>query len=373
VSTGVLSAQVLFKHSQDFDEMKAQARLTGKFIFIDAYTDWCGPCKMMNSKTFANDAVGRRMNELFVSYKLEMEQDSLGLLMGMKFAVGSYPTFLILTPEGHLHARLIGYVNEQKWLDQIEATLSLATPNRPGLSVELNLPWPDFYREAFGPGGKRKFPEAETVQSYLRQNPPHHEMSFQILSRFQFLLDSDLSESLLESRDTMQALFGADLVNDFIDNYLWNEISRNTKDHDEKALKATIGKMERYFPDKPDYKYYALLNFYLGNEDYQALEKLISDHFNRFNYSVINDVSWSVFENCEDQNVIRSAAGWMALVVNAEATYMYLDTYAALLYKAGQYNDAELWALRALETGKANNDNVKDTEKLLEKIRAVKN
>ena len=30
-----------------FDELLAQAKKENKVIFIDAYTTWCGPCKMM--------------------------------------------------------------------------------------------------------------------------------------------------------------------------------------------------------------------------------------------------------------------------------------------------------------------------------------
>ena len=30
----------------------AKAKAENKIVFVDAYTTWCGPCKMMDAKTF---------------------------------------------------------------------------------------------------------------------------------------------------------------------------------------------------------------------------------------------------------------------------------------------------------------------------------
>ena len=49
-----------------------------------------------------------------------------------------------------------------------------------------------------------------------------------------------------------------------------------------------------------------------------------------------------------------------------------MDTYAALLSKAKQFKEAEEWAIKAIEVGKAENTDISGTEKLLESIRASK-
>ncbi len=66
------TAQVDFNHSQDFEAMQANARQEGKYLFIDAYTDWCGPCKQMAATTFQDPEVGEFFNENFVNLKIEM-------------------------------------------------------------------------------------------------------------------------------------------------------------------------------------------------------------------------------------------------------------------------------------------------------------
>ena len=39
-------AGITFKHIS-LEDAKKQAEKTGKLIFIDAYTSWCGPCKVV--------------------------------------------------------------------------------------------------------------------------------------------------------------------------------------------------------------------------------------------------------------------------------------------------------------------------------------
>lgn len=44
-----------------------------KLTFIDVYTTWCGPCKMMNSITFQHPDVIKYMNKNFYAVKLNAE------------------------------------------------------------------------------------------------------------------------------------------------------------------------------------------------------------------------------------------------------------------------------------------------------------
>ncbi len=53
-----LGAQgIQFEHIT-FAEGLAKAKAENKLIFVDAFTTWCGPCKMLTSKTFPDSAVG---------------------------------------------------------------------------------------------------------------------------------------------------------------------------------------------------------------------------------------------------------------------------------------------------------------------------
>ena len=41
-----------------FDDALVQAKKEGKMLFLDCYTSWCGPCKMMSEQVFPLKVVG---------------------------------------------------------------------------------------------------------------------------------------------------------------------------------------------------------------------------------------------------------------------------------------------------------------------------
>lgn len=77
-----------------------------QLIFIDCYTEWCAPCKMMVKEVFPQEKVGSFMNTNFICLKLDMEKE--GLEIGRRFKVKSYPTFLILDKDGIEVGRITG-------------------------------------------------------------------------------------------------------------------------------------------------------------------------------------------------------------------------------------------------------------------------
>jgi uncharacterized protein YyaL (SSP411 family) len=58
-----------------FEEGYAKSIKEGKILLVDAYTDWCGWCKVMDRKTYADPGVIAKLNESFVCVKLNPEQN----------------------------------------------------------------------------------------------------------------------------------------------------------------------------------------------------------------------------------------------------------------------------------------------------------
>lgn len=92
-----------------FDEALAAAKAEGKMVFVDCYTTWCGPCKMMTERVFPLKEVGDYLNGKFVCVKFDMEKGE-GKELAAKYYVNSYPTFLVLTADGRQAHRLVGAV-----------------------------------------------------------------------------------------------------------------------------------------------------------------------------------------------------------------------------------------------------------------------
>lgn len=104
-----------------FDKMRVekamqQAKSSGKLIFIDVHTTWCGPCKEMARTTFQSDAVGKVFNKKFINLKVDAENDADGPDISKTYGVSAYPTLLFINAEGKLVKKLVGKQSEEKLL-----------------------------------------------------------------------------------------------------------------------------------------------------------------------------------------------------------------------------------------------------------------
>src|SRR5699024_2564957 len=60
-------------HWMSMNEALAAQKKEPKKIIMDAYTVWCGPCKMMAKKTFQNPDLVAYVNEHFYAVKFNAE------------------------------------------------------------------------------------------------------------------------------------------------------------------------------------------------------------------------------------------------------------------------------------------------------------
>lgn len=56
-----------------FAEALEAQKAVPKKIMMDVYTTWCGPCKLLDKKTFANRDLARYVNEHFYAVKFNAE------------------------------------------------------------------------------------------------------------------------------------------------------------------------------------------------------------------------------------------------------------------------------------------------------------
>ena len=89
------------------EEALKQAKAENKLVFLDCYTSWCGPCRMMASKVFTQKAVGDLFNERFVNLKMDMEKGA-GVDVAKRYNVSAYPTMLLLDGDGQVVYKIIG-------------------------------------------------------------------------------------------------------------------------------------------------------------------------------------------------------------------------------------------------------------------------
>jgi thioredoxin 1 len=97
------------------DAMK-QAKSSGKIIFIDAYTEWCGPCKRMAATAFMDEGVAKLFNSKFINLKIEMEKNADGPIVAQKYEVKAYPTLLFIDGNGMIKKSVVGMQTAEQLL-----------------------------------------------------------------------------------------------------------------------------------------------------------------------------------------------------------------------------------------------------------------
>lgn len=113
-SHGEKNAGISFDHSS-WDDVIMKAKTQNKLIFIDAYTTWCGPCKMMAKNVFTDVEVGEFFNQNFINVKLNMEKEP-GLSLKSKLHVTAYPTLIFIDANENIEHKAVGSMPKADFL-----------------------------------------------------------------------------------------------------------------------------------------------------------------------------------------------------------------------------------------------------------------
>jgi len=126
------------------DEAIAAQQKEPRKIMMDVYTDWCGPCKLLDKRTFQNKDVVQYINKNYYAVKFNAEGDSEVNYKGKKFInpnydpkrkgkrnsnhqfanylrVQGYPSIVFFDEKSDLIVPLTGFLNPQ----QLELYLKL--------------------------------------------------------------------------------------------------------------------------------------------------------------------------------------------------------------------------------------------------------
>lgn len=113
---------VEFEHSS-WKKVLKKAKKENKLIFVDCYTSWCGPCRMMAKDVFTQDHVADYFNSNFVNFKIDMEKgEGPDLKPGWK--INAYPTFLVINAKGEVIHRVVGAYGADEFIGYIKEAQS---------------------------------------------------------------------------------------------------------------------------------------------------------------------------------------------------------------------------------------------------------
>jgi thioredoxin-related protein len=96
-----------------FDEGMALGQSQEKRIFMHFWAEWCGYCRRMEKKTFSNPAVIAKLNENFISIKVDFDRDKRLVTM---FNVAGLPDNWFFSKDRKEIKHQPGYIPPEKFL-----------------------------------------------------------------------------------------------------------------------------------------------------------------------------------------------------------------------------------------------------------------
>ncbi len=357
----------------EFGEVLALAELEGKLVFVDAYTDWCAPCKKMDKEVFSKKEVGHFYNANFLSVKINMEKGE-GIGLAEKYLIFAYPSLLFVNYDGTIAHRYAGFQDQKGLLAlggiALDDGNNLEALNQQYQKGERN---PEFllkYLQASFQGADGN--HVTILEAYLAtqsdwNTPEAQELLFNLLDT----PNSKLFDHLVKNKAAFGEVYGASTVANKIQTLVYESLSKGTtklENADQLFSRAYPGEAKKlaahykmaYYQQKEDGKGYAEAAIaYVKNFPAIGLEEL-------------NDIAWGFYDIVDDKKSLKKAIKWAKKSVQKDNSYLNNDTLASLYHKIGKSSKAIKIAQKAIGIAKISGEDYSGSTALIQEIEAEK-
>lgn len=361
-----------FEHGLNWKQVQEKAKKENKYLFVDCFTTWCGPCKYMASTIFPQEKVGTFFNKNFVNVKVQFDktkEDSEEIkswyadadAINAAYKIQAYPTFLIFSPNGELVHRIVGGGEAGAFIAKAEKALNPETQYYTLLKkYEAGNASPETLKqlafiaeEAYDQGNAAKLSAA-----YLAtQTDLYTKDNLEFLGKFTQNSKSKGFQLMLKEPGKVDAVLGKGKSNKILSGVILQE---EIYPHLRKAsanLDSLITLAKSKYPTVDLSKSTELLQvqFYQNTKNWPKFQSSVLAYMKKYGTevegSMLNSFAWTVFENCEDAECVASAMAWSKRSVEDTQSKepAFLDTYANLLYKMGKKEEAITMQKKAIE------------------------
>lgn len=263
----VHTSGIQFFHGS-FEEAKAKALKENKMIFMDAYAEWCGPCKRMAATVFTDDKVGQFFNDNFINLKMDMEKGE-GPKLSDKFDVSAYPTLIFINEKGEQVHKAVGALDAEQFkmtgkqaLGKIDNSKGFEkTYNEGSRDPDLVLN----YIRALNRAGK---PSLKIANDFLLKADASQPTTFKIIYESTTQSDSKIFDLLIKNKSAITLLYSPEQVNKKIENAINKTLDNAVQFKNAQLHEEAKEKMKTYFPDKAeDFMMDADMKFYKAAGD----------------------------------------------------------------------------------------------------------
>lgn len=370
---------VRFEDGLTWEQVKDKAKSENKYIFVDCYTTWCGPCKEMDKSTYPNTKVGEYLNDHFISIRVQMDtskfdndntkqwySDAQNLKKDYK--ITGYPSFLFFSSSGIIVSKELGFKKPEDFLSitkdvvlQKKQYYTLLEEYRKGALPYEDMPYLANTSQNFSENKLADSIAINYISNHLDTLSNDELMkgkNLLFLWRYKNLLNSNdnafkfVYNNIAKIDEQIGAHASYVIINTviakeniapylyksgkLISNPNWNQIAKTITMKYDKALS------ERIILD-------AKLNFYSYIKDWPKVEtyfvemtcKYGLDTTGENKYWSNNLINDNIFMHGQSKKALEMAIKWMKIIVDADPKDgSDLDTYANLLYKSGRRNSA---------------------------------
>ncbi|WP_165372130.1 thioredoxin family protein [Emticicia agri] len=410
-------------------QILSEAKSQRKLIFIDMYTTWCAPCKVMDRNVFTNTEVGEKFNASFINYKVDAEKGE-GNTLAKKYSISGYPTYLFINAEGDVVYRAIGSMSAQKFMSEADKALQAGIDYKPIAALEKDFEAGRRDAEFLHEFLKRKKLNGEQnaliLDEYLKAIPvsAHKtEKVLMIISENIGMIDTKAFEILANALDRFmnmtpeQQKFVLDGISKAKRNTFKKAIESADKELFERLISAVrqtsyseagFEAEERQFrldfakitrdagnfrmiASKEGARLMEKTNEQLAEESQQKTERFIQgakakgikDNTMQYLSAVedmkssaekltsfhLNEYAWGYFQLIENKEELETALKWSERSIELFKSPVNLDTYANLLSKLGRRKEAIRTEKAAIKLAKKQGIETKELKLALKEIK----
>lgn len=373
-----------FTHADSWEAIKAKAKAENKFIFVDAFTTWCGPCKMMSKDIFPLPETGDFYNAKFINVKVQMDETKEdneevkkwyedAKMLAKKYDVNAYPTYLFFSPDGEIVHRAVGASPAEVFIKKGQAALDPATQyyalkkqyeggkKDPAFLYTMVQQSQEAYDRKFFSEVMKEYMATvkdpytkETLNMLYSSTTKTTDPGFAIFRKNGAKADSVLGmpvsksvvKNVLLNTEVFPAMYPKDAKPDHVVN--WKELET---------------KLNKDYSDISEELIYTAKAFYFQRKkDWPSFREAVSGYVAKYGGSLtsmqLNEFAWSVFEACDDVACLEAALSWSKKSLSGDFAKepSFMDTYANLLYKTGKKAEAIKVQEEAVALAKDNKD-----------------
>lgn len=360
-----------------WSDILAKAKKENKPIFLDAFAEWCGPCKWMTAHVFTDSAVAVFYNTRFINAKIDMEKGE-GTELAKRYAVQAYPTLLYLNADGEILHRVCGSMPAQEFIQTGETALNpdqrfskLVNQYRQGNRQ------PNFlmtYLDALEKGCLSADSVKDEFFAVQKEEDLYSRTSWDVFYRFENDPNSKMFQYVLKNKSKFDERFTKDSVDQKLyEVFLMSSMKQMYQDTSKTAFeKARKTAMNVPFARSAELALEVETIYYFIRQRWNDYAKAVSRLVETYKQNDADAMARSalrIFQNVSDPHYLQKAEQWAKKSVEKNPKPYYLDVYANLLYKNGKKEEAIRQEERAIDLAKAMNMSAEKYEKNLEKFR----